>query len=217
MLSSTEDSLNECLIKIVSEACLYPAKSVVRQEKLTQIVQLVEESGKLWKENTPFYEEAKQETWLYFCLNPKKYNPARASVITWLNNHLKWRLKEFRRRNAKEAAKTIVSAISGNGVLRSEQSICLLDNLPASPDIPPILEEVLKWAETDPNGELRGTHIRDRPNVTCQILILRRLPPSTHWGAIAEEFNLPISTVISFYHCKVLPRLREFGLSQGYL
>jgi hypothetical protein len=60
-----------------------------------------------------------------------------------------------------------------------EETTDPIKNLPASPDIPPILEETYQWVQTDPDGELASTHVKGRPDVTCQILILRRLPPET--------------------------------------
>jgi hypothetical protein len=98
-----------------------------------------------------------------------------------------------------------------------EETTDLIENLPADSDIPPILEETYQWAQTDPDGELRKIHIRERPDVTCQILILRRLPPETPWKTIALEFNLPESTAPNFYKRECLPRLRNFALKQGYL
>ncbi len=54
-----------------------------------------------------------------------------------------------------------------------------VDTLEASTEIPPILEVTRQWVETDPQGELRRIHIQGHPKVTCQVLILKRLPPET--------------------------------------
>jgi len=99
----------------------------------------------------------------------------------------------------------------------TEEKTDMSENLASDPDIPPILEETYQWVETDPDGELASTHIKGHPDVTCQILILRRLPPETPWKTIAEEFNLPPSTAPNFYKRECLPRLRKFALLQGYL
>ena len=167
---------------------------------------------KLWKENTPYYNDALQQTWLYFCRNPEQYKPEHCSVITWLDNCLKWRLKDFRSKEASEQVRTISAPMQG-----TEKTTDRIENLPASPDIPPILEETYEWAEADLDGELRSTHVKGRPDVTCQILILRRLPPETPWKTIAKEFNLSPSTAPNFYKRECLPRLRNFALRQGYL
>lgn len=206
------NNLNQQLQQLVALACSYPAKSLMRRQKLNEVVRLVMKSGKLWKENTPYYNDALQQTWLYFCRNPEQYNPERCSVITWLDNCLKWRLQDFRSKEASEQVRTISAPMQG-----TEKTTDRIENLPASPDIPPILEETYEWAEADLDGELRSTHVKGRPDVTCQILILRRLPPETPWKTIAKEFNLSPSTAPNFYKRECLPRLRNFALRQGYL
>ncbi|MCC5601556.1 sigma-70 family RNA polymerase sigma factor [Nostoc favosum] len=207
----TVSNLNQQLQHLVAQACSYPAKSLMRRQKLSEIVRVVMKSGKLWKENTAYYNDALQQTWLYFCRNPEQYNPESCSVITWLDNCLKWRLQDFRSREAQIQAKTVF--ISS---LEIENTTEAIESLPAAADIPPILEETYQWAFTDPDNDLASTHVKGRPEVTCQILILRRLPPETPWKNIAKEFNLPPSTAPNFYKRECLPRLRNFALRQGY-
>lgn len=204
-------NLNQQLQHLVVEACSHPAKSLMRRQKLSEIVRVVIKSGKLWKENTAYYNDALQQTWLYFCRNPELYNPKSCSVITWLDNCLKWRLQDFRSREAEIQAKTVpLSSLS------IENTTNTVESLPAAADIPPILSETYQWAFTDPDNDLASTHVKGRPEVTCQILILRRLPPETPWKKIAKEFNLPPSTAPNFYKRECLPRLRNFALRQGY-
>ncbi|MCC5610084.1 sigma-70 family RNA polymerase sigma factor [Nostoc sp. CHAB 5834] len=207
----TVSNLNQQLKHLVAEACSHPAKSLMRRQKLSEIVRVVMKSGKLWKENTPYYNDAVQQTWLYFCRNPEQYNPESCSVITWLDNCLKWRLQDFRSREAEIQAKTVPLSS-----LEIENTTNTVESLPAATDIPPILEETYQWAFTDPDNDLASTHVKGRPDVTCQILILRRLPPETPWKNIAKEFDLPPSTAPNFYKRECLPRLRNFALRQGY-
>lgn len=209
--SNALDNLNEHLQQLIAEACSYPAKSLKRRQKLNEIIRVVMKSGKLWQENTPYYKDALQQTWLYFCRNPEQYDPTRASAITWLDNYLKRRLQDFRIAEANKGRST--ASISQQ---RNETSHPI-DDLPAPPDIPPILEETYQWVETDPSGDLASTHVKGRPEVTCQILIQRRLPPETPWKTIAQEFDLPLSTAPNFYKRECLPYLRKFAIRQGYL
>jgi len=178
-------------------------------------------SGKLWQENTPYYGDALQKTWLYFIRNlceantGAKYDTQISSVITWLNAYLERRLLDFRINRSQEERQQ-VNPFSAQEQ-QSEQEIDPIDNIPAPPDIPPILEITRNWAETDLDGELRRVHIQGYPRVTCQVLILRRLPPETPWEMLAIEFRLPMSTLNSFYRRQCMPRLRKFGESQGYI
>jgi len=221
MGNNAEDNLNAYLNQLVIEACSYPAKSEGRRRKLYEIVRGVMKSGKLWKEDTPHYQDAMQQTWLHMCDNLEQYKPNEpysCSLVTWLNKYLKWRLQAFREADAKSKSR---AATVSNSEIKSDSNkknaSAQIELLPAPPDIPPILEEVRHWAETDSSGELRKTYLKGHPDVNCQILILLRLPPEIHWKTIAKNFGLPESTITTFYKREALSRLNKFGLSQGYL
>jgi hypothetical protein len=207
------ETLREQLNEVIAEACRYPIGSKERQKYLTKIIRLI--AHELWQENTPFYEDALQQTWIYFCNNlcesktAKAYNQEQASVITWLNAYLKRRLQDFRLENQKQQTEFLqISEVNFPS---------LVERQGAKPDIPPILDEIRKWVETDEQNQLSQISLRSHPNITCQILILRRLPPETSWKTLASEWGVSVSTLSSFYQRRCLPCLREFGRSQGYL
>jgi hypothetical protein len=213
--------LNVQLRQLVQEGCSHPAGSPTRQRCLTQIIRLV--SGKLWRENVAYYQDALQQTWIYFCQNlcegatGDPYDPDRSSIPTWLNYYLRRRLQDFQINSQKQQFRTAqglnYTARSGS----TEERIDPIDTLPASPDVPPILEEVRSWVEADATGELQRVWIEGHPQVNCRELILRRLPPETGWKELAAEFGLSVSTLSSFYQRQCLPRLRKFGESEGYI
>ena len=210
--SPDRDNLHQRLQQLVAEARSYPPKSWQRRQKITEIVRIIVKSGKLWQENTPYYNDALQQTWLYLCRNLDRYDPAKGSVITWLDKYLGWRLLDCREEQKQEQERTVV-----NFPITAEDTIDPIDNLPASPDIPLILAETYEWVATDPDGELRATQVKGYPHVTCQVILLRRLPPEMTWKAIAQEFGLPLSTIANFYQRQCLPRLRKFAQERGYL
>ncbi|MGI0497849.1 sigma-70 family RNA polymerase sigma factor [Limnospira platensis CENA597] len=212
--------INGQLQSLITETCRHPPGSLKRQQGLTQLYRMIVKSGKLWRENTPYYEEVWQQTWLYFCLNlceattgKDKYDSDRSSITTWLNVYLKMRLKDraIKHQNQKQ------QMVSASQPLYDDDTLTFLDTFEAPPDIPPILQATRKWAETDPEGELQRLQVRGREDVTCQLLILRRLPPETTWEDLSAELGLPVSTLSSFYQRKCLPQLRKFGESAGYL
>lgn len=211
----------EYLSYLVTEARKYQAGSAERQKILTKIIRSI--ANKLWKENTPYYQDALQQTWLYFCQNVcegntgQPYDPTRSSLVTWLNFYLKKRLQDFYINNQQEKITNVVMPSDPSGSGDTKQGIDFIETIPSPPDIPPVLDEIKQWVELDPEGELRRTHITNRPEVTCQVLIQRRLPPETSWKTLSAEFNLSISTLSSFYQRQCLPYLRKFAESQGYL
>jgi DNA-directed RNA polymerase specialized sigma24 family protein len=213
--------LDQQLRQLVEDACQHPAGSPDRQKRMTQIIRMV--SGKLWKENVPYYQDALQQTWVYFCQNlceaatGERYNPDRSTVTTWLNYYLRRRLQDFYHRTQKQQAQIVSPQVRSSRSGDSNDVLDPVDSLPARPDVPPILDEVRAWVEADASGELRRVHIEGHPQVNCRELILRRLPPETSWKELAEEFGLTVSTLSSFYQRQCMPRLRKFGESQGYI
>lgn len=207
---------SEFLSQLVIDACKYPPGSKERQKYLTKIIRVV--NSQLWRENTPYYEDALQETWIYFCRNicepqgGSAYNLKKASVITWLNNYLKWRLKDGYIRVQKEKKHRIFKQIND-----SNQITQIIDNLPAKPDIPPLLEEIKHWALVDSDNKLRQIHLVNHPKITAQALILKRLPPEVPWNQLATEYKIAAGTLSSFYQRKCKPLLRDFSKSQGYI
>ena len=213
------DENEEHLRQLVAETCRHKINSIQRQQGLTLVVRLIVKSGRLWRENAPYYEDALQQTWLYFCRNlceaatGDRYDPNRSSVITWLNAYLRRRLQDFRIQEQNH-----IQHISAIQVYRmddlSSDAIALLEG---PPDIPPILETTRQWVKIDPDGDLRRTQIQGHPEINCQVLLLQRLPPETSWEVLAAQYGLSVSTLSSFYRRQCLPRLRQFGKSQGYI
>jgi hypothetical protein len=212
------DELQQKLRQLIMEACRHPVGSRERQKYLTQIIRFL--SDRLWRESIPYYEDALQQTWIYFCQNVcegntgQPYDSDRASVVTWLNAYLKRRLQDFSIASQKQQAKTLSNQTDSD---EDNQSVDRLDNVEAKPTVPSLLEEVKKWVETDPTNELRRTYLQNHPEINCQVLILKRLPTPTAWKVLAQEFGVSPGTLSSFYQRQCLPRLRKFGESQGYL
>jgi hypothetical protein len=213
------EDLTQRLRELVTEACSHPARSAPRQKALTQIIRLIDR--KLWRDpSNPGYFDALQQTWLYFCRNiceattaKEKYDPDRASLITWLNNYLRRRLQDINIDRFEELSISTPSVKRG----KDGELIDIIDIIPAPPDIPSMLEDLRTWAETDPDGTLKSTHIKGHPNVNCQLLILRRLPPETSWDNLSKELGIAIPTLSAFYQRKCIPKLHNFCESEGYV
>lgn len=206
------------LRQLVLATCSQPCGSLERQRRLNQLIWHIQRSGKLLRgSGVPNYEDALQQTWLYFCRNlceavtADPYDPTQASVITWINAYLKRRLQDNYQAVAEQQAKTL--SWQPSDVNDPYDPIA---NLPARPDVPPILDEIHAWLERD-SKPLRRVHVRDRPDIHCQVLIQRRLPPETSWEQLSQEFSVAIATLSNFYQRECFPRLLAFGQSQGYL
>ena len=207
------------LYSLVEETCGHPKGSPRRQRGLTQLIRNL--NGQLWHTYDPYYNDALQQTWIYFCRNlceattGRAYDPSVAKLSTWLNAYLKRRLQDFQIAQNKQRATTVSqSSLRGKD---GDTALDPIDRLPAPPDIPPWLEQVRTWAEADPTGELQATHVSKHPQVTAQLLILKRLPPETPWKTLSADYGISVGTLSSFYQRQCLKRLRDYGKAQGYL
>jgi hypothetical protein len=210
---SNQESLAK-LKQLVQEACQHPPGSLQRQRGLTQLIRLM--TCQLWHSSAPYYPDALQQTWIYFCRNlceattGRAYDPQVASPVTWLNAYLKRRLQDFQIAENHNRATTVSAFNSSENDL-----IDPIDRLPAPPDIPPWLAQIRNWAEE--NAELDQIHISKHPQVTAKVLILRRLPPETPWKVLSAEYGISVGTLSSFYQRQCLSKLRDYGKAQGYL
>jgi hypothetical protein len=209
--------LNIKLRYLIASACEHLPKSQKRQEIIGEVHILVTKSGKLWKEITPYYDDALQEMWASCLQHPEEYDPTIKEVITWLNDELKKILRRFRDGNTRQRNRIASHIKTEEGVLDP------VENLASPPDIEPTLEilyNTLNWVKTDPDEELRKTCFRKRAEINAQALFLRRITSETPWEDIAAEFKLTppeAKDLPKFYSRKCLPLLRKFGLSQGYI
>ncbi|NET54509.1 MAG: hypothetical protein F6K09_39760 [Merismopedia sp. SIO2A8] len=140
------DKLEQKLRQLITEICTHPLKSLERQQKLSQVCILVIKSGKLWRENTTYYNDALQQMWEYCCQHPEEYEPSIKNVTTWLNDNLKKQLRNLRdaQKRNKNRLLTIIQTQEG-------QIFDPTDNIPARPDIDPVLEvweATLNWVKS---------------------------------------------------------------------
>ncbi|MGL5065161.1 MAG: hypothetical protein ACRC62_34765 [Microcoleus sp.] len=172
-------------------------------------------SGLIWKENVPYYEDALQEQWEFFFSNlcesrtGTQYDRTRSNVMTWFNYYLRRRLQTFRQKIQQERSRINTSeSFSENG-----EAIDPVANIPA-PDRTDFVEQaqlfakITNWIETNPNGVL-NEFIRGRPDLTCQV-ILRMSLSELNFANLAKEFSCPYHTLYSFYNRKCRTKLRKF-------
>lgn len=198
------------LAQLAVEICQEVPGSPIRQRKLTILIKAL--SKKLWKENTPYYGDALQDTYAFLCRRLcDLYDPEKASLAVWLNNHLKWRLFALKQEAYKEEKKRIYMPAS------PEEGLDPIANIPAP--VPPeysILDATRDWLTEDKTGELQSIHLKKNAKVNVQSLSLRRLPPhETSWSDLSKEYGECVPTLAAFYQRKCVPRLRKFIEEEG--
>jgi DNA-directed RNA polymerase specialized sigma24 family protein len=210
----TRDPLTEWAIA----ASCHPIGSVARQKLLTQLVSAVQQSGRLWRGggvDRDDYDEALQKTWLYVCRSIEKYDPDRAEVMTWINNHLQWRLRDIPIAQTK-TQKHIKSLLPRNTDEDSQAQEDPIHQIPARSEPSSLLSDLQEWLEQEALI-LQRVHIQHRPELHCQKVIHQRLLLECPWKELSLRHNCPVPTLSNFYQKKCLPFLRQFMQDQGYI
>ncbi len=173
-----------------------PPRSKERRLALKQLVERIMQSGCLCKPqignfSPPIYEEiyaeAVQDLLLFVCRKIDQYDSSRGTILAWINMLLS-------RRFIKEAIPKVL-----NHTQVSNLALPDLDQF-LPPQVPPsLVEELMAYIDADPNGDFRMAYIRYHPTANFQYLFRRRLAGDS-WEAIAQDLNLSISTISSFFY-----------------
>ncbi|MEM9214883.1 MAG: sigma-70 family RNA polymerase sigma factor [Cyanobacteria bacterium P01_F01_bin.150] len=210
--------LNIKLKQLIALACASAPQSSERQSHLQELHYLVTTSNRLWKEAVPYYNDAVQDMWVHCFQNLDQYDSDIAGVFTWLDANLKRILRRYRDRQNRDKNRHITTLSIGDDI-----PLSAVESLPSRPDVIPLLdmwERTLEWVQSDPDGTLKKTYFRNRPDINAQVLILKQFPDKIPWKTIAAEFNLSFSEATDlpkYYSRRCRPLLRAFGKDQGYL
>ncbi len=223
-MNKQELDLNTQLSQLVQATCKCSPNSWERKQKLTKLMFLMQQSGKIWRGrnqiNPEDYQEALQENWYFFSCNlcqqdptaKKPYDAQKANVITWFNTYLEYKLKDIIERTAIEASRRAFPKINQE----TGEIISRLDMFPAQSEESVLMTEAfLKWLEEN-QRKFTKIHLRDRTEINAHLLISRRLVLEQTYQTIHKEFNVPITTLAKFYTNHCLPLIKQWGDSQGY-
>jgi hypothetical protein len=223
MTNEPDLELHQHLRQLARRTCSCPPGSKERRQHLDFLIQELKRSGKLWRgAGLPqdAYEDILQGVWRHFCENLCKtttarvYDPERASPLTWINFYIKKRILEHYAAGKKGLGKRVYPKTLEDG--------SILDPIDLIPFFPPesssILQDVQAWIRRE-SVALRRVHVRDRPDVHCEVVISSYLlqPGKIPWKQLAQEFAISQSTLESFYRRECLPRLKAAAKQLGYL
>jgi hypothetical protein len=218
------DALDQELRQLIADILALPPQSRSRQLKLNRFCLRVQQSRKLW--GAPgvapeLYAEALSGLWLYVLKNLHKYDADRGSVLTWMNNRLKWDLKTLQGSAWSELQRRMQDlAIDAN------DGSSWTDRLRAEPDSHLMLEGICTtWWEA--RAITQAVHVKGKPTINCYELFQDMLGLScepAHWlisrdrdtyRTMSEHYGAPIPTLASFWTNRCLPQVRavlqDFG------
>lgn len=202
------------LHQLIAEACSYPRGSLERNRKLTEIIFLMQNSGRISRNgqlNQFDYEDVLGKTWLYFCRNlceavtaQTSFDPERANVFTWFNSYLKYRICDRLKEIEEERNNQIQPQCDLKG-----QSIDPITSIPYTSPTPRLIDEIHQWLE-DNQISLSRIHLRDCSEANVYSLILHHLVFDISWPILAQKFQAPTSTLSNFYNKQCLPLLKKW-------
>lgn len=206
MLFKKKLNVNSQIEQLARQAQQYPHLHTSRQKTLQQLIQIVRESGRLWKWSNRFsdkyYEEAEQKLWLYVCENIDRYNPNKGSFLVWINMLLENRFYK----DEKVLEAKLKNQQKQLQINKSLENSGLIEKLPSD------LEIFQDMIASLPEGTFKKEHIENYPEANFQKLIELRLLGYS-WQEISNELGIKSSTLNSFYwRCrqKLEPLIRDY-------
>jgi hypothetical protein len=208
---------DEYLKKLGLTAQKYRPNSDLRTYALTELIKAIKLSGKLCRPHLnkfspqlyqTLYEEALAETFTYICLKIEDYDPERGSkkFMNWVN----FNLDKFLLKCYSQYHKYLEYNLPLLGDL--EQIGYPTDDGYQTNDISELLYQYILQ---DPNLLFEDTYIRNYPQASFKNIALAKFA-GKNWSGIAEDLQLPISTISGFYNrwCRRFAPLIESELKK---
>lgn len=145
--------------------------------------------------------EAVNNTLMEALKNIDRYDPAQASVMTWVNGILKYRFQDALRRYKSRYESISIDRPDAMAEARIAEMSEPESDLPAS--------ELSQFIKTDPEGHLAETHIRNHPDATLQSILLMRLD-GLKWQEITDRLNIPSHSTVNTFHDRQLHKLNHY-------
>lgn len=195
MKQATFADLDDHLRQLALVAQKHPPLTQERQSALKQLVNDILRSRQLCYPRrgqfvgiyVDIYDEAVQELMLYVCQNIHKYDPARGTVMAWVNMLLERRF--FR---------DTIPKVMGQQTIQ-KMTLADLDTLAVPNQAPTLMESVKECIESDSEGSFEKEHVENRPAANFQAVALQRLAGES-WQSISDQFGTNVKTVSSFYY-----------------
>jgi DNA-directed RNA polymerase specialized sigma24 family protein len=202
-----EDEIDLQLRQLALEAQQHPAGSKERQIALTKLIDQIYRHNRLTRPHIgddsilhlyeDIYSEARLKIVEYICQNIDIYD-SQKPVMAWVNHFFKFRFRDVCDRYRRETRIKCLS-IDDLEKFEQEESDIYQQNYPQMQ----MMEDTQRLRELiaeDPDRLFRNKTIKNRPDITWQIIALARLDDET-WETIAQRFHptKSISTLQSFF------------------
>ena len=174
----------------------YAPNSELRSYALRELIRAIKISGKLC---SPYkyrfspevykviYEEALMETFMLICTKIDNYDPERGKkkFMNWVNFKLE---------------KAVLICCNKLKIYQELQFFELsdLDKITAPVTAPSLAESLVDYIKKDPDNLFTKSYVKGNPDANFRTIALARISGQS-WQEIAQQFNISVSTLSSFY------------------
>ena len=224
------DDLDRRLSALIAEVRQHSAPSKKWRTAMNKLLLQIQQLPGVKKSAHPNYPVALNLTLEWVSREIANFEPRSPSVsksfVNWINGYLGWRIKDLYSPD-KDAPISLDApiAVDAGETTRLE----LLPDFTLS-GLDGMIESVQKettqriglelehYIEQDPEGKLRNSYPRSKPECNCQFLSLRRVlkEPPDKFKDLAKELNVKYPTLTSHWDRKCEPSLQEIARTLGY-
>ncbi len=197
--------LDDRLRQLAIAAQNHPQGSSARQRALTELIVVMQRSGKLCRPRRDqfqmlyeeIYAEALQRLFSFIYERIDSYNPQRGEVVQWVNFLLS---KRFFIAASRDFLPTVYKGMDARTVKHlTLESLDECNPYELNPQLTPLLsQEVKDCIEEDPEGLFAQASVASHPAASFQYIALKRLEGYS-WQDLSIELNIAIPTLSSFY------------------
>ncbi|MDB9315418.1 hypothetical protein PN462_20050 [Spirulina sp. CS-785/01] len=206
--------LEDRLKKLAIAAQTHPPDSLPRRKAVDRLLREIQQSGRLTRPPVPpqfqasydeIYGIAIQQLFGYIYRKLDTYDPHRGEVLQWVNFLLQRRFPDaIRELSGKNWSKTVPFTLD---------DLETMNPIPKEEDTVKIeAKDIVECLQEDPEGLFVSTYTCQNPTANFQFIALKIVEGYT-WQEIAEELNLKVSTISSFYQrnlTRFSPKIHDY-------
>lgn len=212
-MRKTDPEFERQLRDLVSEAQNNPPGSEARQRALTRLILAIHQADCLSRLRrhasrhsqdvfADLYDEARAKLQEHICKKIDDYKPEKGEVMPWVNTILHYKFIEVcNERWPKNTLSCDPITIEQTTPWKSSESR------------EREYQELRQFLNGDPEGHLAAHYIRNRPDVTFQVLAIERSMHGKTWKELKSLTGIAIQTLSCFHNRtlqKLLPYFRRY-------
>ncbi len=209
---------DERLCKLIIAICSESRDNPQRRKLVDRLLRQLQLLPKLSKVSHPYYLEAQNKTWEWLEKHLHEFNPQRspiqASLVTWVNGHLRYRIKDLYTTKNQKVLSLDLDALEASGFYKVDLDAFDVEiERIERQEKQAVARAIVKYINVDPEYELRNCYPRNRPDCNCQILVQRLFLQQSpeKMAVIARQLNIKTQTIYSFWKRTGLSKLQLIG------